>query len=145
MKFFDVRSSVEIPDLPAETFDRKLMGAFLRYGIQADRPVPGEKIMFSTACFQFIAIKYYRFIFRGVSSGEIEFFNSGKNLVVRYRLALIPMRLVTLAVILAMGTISVSRNDYFPLIMAGWMLILYFVFVDTARYNFNKWFSRFTK
>jgi hypothetical protein len=144
MKFFDVRSSVEIPDLSAETFDRKLMGAFLRYGIRVDRPAPGEKIIFSTVCFQFVSIRYHRFIFRGVSSGEIEFFNQGKNLVVRYRLALVPMRLVTLAVILAMGIIS-SRNDYFPLIMAGWMLVLYFVFVDTARYNFNKWFSRFGK
>jgi hypothetical protein len=149
MKFFDVRSSVEIPDLPAESFERKLMGAFQHYNIKADKPIPVGKILFCTSFFQFGSFIYkYRYrrpIFQGVSFGEIEYFNQGENLIVRFKLSLRRIRVLILALVLLMITISVFQDHYAPLIMAGWMVILYLVVIVDARYKFKRWFSRFTK
>jgi hypothetical protein len=149
MKFFDVRSSVEIPDLPAETFARKLLGALYHYNIKVDRPIPVGKILFSTSFFQFGSFKYqFRYrkpIFQGVSFGEIEYFNQGKNLVVRFKLSFMPARVLVLAVVFLMVAVSISQNHYAPLLMAGWVVIIYFVIINTTCYNFKKWFSKFTK
>lgn len=145
MKFFDVKSSVEIPDLPAEAFARKLLGALDHYNIKVDTPIPGGKITFVTSPFQFNSSKYWRLIFRGISSGEIEFFNQGESLIVRFKLSLIPIRVAALAVIFLMIVMSIFQNHYVPLIMAGWMVILYLAAADTARYKFKRWFSKFTK
>ena len=144
MKFFDVRSSLEIPDLPAESFNRKLVGTLDRYNIRYEKLHDG-KVIFKTSLLQFSEWKHWRLIFRGVSSGEIEFRNQDENLIVKFNLSLMSTRVIALVVVLLMITVSILWNDYAPLIMAGWIIILYFIIADTARYRFKKWFSRFTR
>ena len=144
MKFFDVRSSLEIPDLPAESSNRKLVGTLDRYNIRYEKLHDG-KVIFKTSLLQFSEWKHWRLIFRGVSSGEIEFRNQDENLIVKFNLSLMSTRVIALVVVLLMITVSILWNDYAPLIMAGWIIILYFIIADTARYRFKKWFSRFTR
>jgi len=150
MKFFDIRSSVEIPNMPAELFARKLLGALNHYNINADICIPNRKITFTTSPFQFhysweLRWKRRLLIFYGVSLGEIEFFNQGKDLIVKFNLSFVPTRIIFPAIALLMILVSMIDHFYPLLIMAGFMIILYFVAVDTARHNFKKWFSRFRK
>jgi len=121
------------------------MGAFQHYNIKADKPIPGGKITFSTSLLKFSLFRYRRLIFRGVSFGEIEYFNQGESLIVSFKLSLTPVRVTALVLVLLMIVFSISQNDYAPLIMAGWMVILYLVVIVDARYKFKRWFSRFTK
>lgn len=144
MQFFDVRSSVEIPNLPAESFDRKLVGALNHYNIKFEKLNKG-KLIFRTSFFQFTELKYRRLIFRGISSGEVEFLNEDENLIVKFNLSFMPTRICITIFALAMVVISGFQKDYVSLIFGAWIVILYFVARDSIRYKFRKWFSRFTK
>jgi len=144
MKFFDVRSAVVIPNLPAESFDRKLVGALNHYNIKFEKLNKG-KLIFRTSFLQFIELKYRRLIFRGISSGEIEFFNEDENLIVEFKLSFVQTRIFIVMVALGMVMISGLQKDYVSLIFGVWVVILYFIARDSIRYKFRKWFSRFTK
>ena len=144
MKFFDVSSSVEILDLPAETFERKLVGTFHRYNIQFDKG-NDEKVMFRTSVIHAGGLRHRTFIFRGVSFGEIGFSNHGKNLNVQFNLSLGPTRVLLSSVAVGMIAMSIVDKHFGPLIMAGWTIILYFIVRYDTRHRFKKWFSRFTR
>lgn len=143
MSFFDVSSSLKIPDVSAKVFERKLVGTFRRYNIAYEK-VNDEKIIFRTFMLQFGTLANRRFIFHGVSTGEIKFSNRGKDLIVQFKLAIASTRILLMLFALSMLVISIIDVEFGPLIMTGVAIILYFVVKDGVRYRFKKWFSRFT-
>ena len=114
MRFFDIRNSVEIPDRPAESFDRKLTSVLNRYKMKTDRPAPGGTIIFTIPIFQFSSFRYCGPIFRGISLGEKEFFNRGESLIVRFSLALIPTRVLALKVAFCDTVCCKARRQSIP-------------------------------